>query len=137
MLPNELLVLNEDGTPVPDDPDVLGASVENGEVNLGEAFFNPELVTQFGIEAYLKGLATQQVQEVDHLVVDGVRNLLFDPPAGTDLGATNLQRGRDHGLPDYNQARVDYGLEPRASISEISRTSGGRGRTGSCLRRGE
>ena len=120
MLPNELLLLNADGTPVPDNPDVLGASVINGEVALGEAFFNPALITQFGIEPYLKGLAQQQIQEVDNFIVDGVRNLLFDPPAAIDLGATNLQRGRDHGLPDYNQTRVDFGLDPITSFSQIS-----------------
>lgn len=120
MLPEELLVLNDDGTPVPDDLDVLGAAVVGGEVGLADAFFNPDLITQYGIEPYLKGLSVQQIQEIDNFVVDAVRNLLFDPPAGTDLGATNLQRGRDHGLPDYNQARIDYGLEPRTSFAQIS-----------------
>ena len=120
MLPNELLVQNPDGTPVPDDPDVLGASVINGEVSLGDAFFNPDLTTQFGIEPYLTGLSNQQIQEIDNLIVDGVRNLLFDPPAAIDLGATNLQRGRDHGLADYNQTRVDFGLDARTDFSQIS-----------------
>ena len=120
MLPNELLLLNDDGTSVPDDPDVLGASVENGEVALAEAFFNPQLITEFGIEPYLKGLTTQQIQEIDNLIIDGVRNLLFDPPAAVDLGATNLQRGRDHGLADYNRIRVEFGLEPVTSFAEIS-----------------
>jgi peroxidase len=120
MLPNELLVLNADGTPVADDPDVLGASVVDGQVSLGQAFFNPQLITQFGIEAYLKGLSTQQIQEIDNFIVDGVRNLLFDPPAATDLGATNLQRGRDHGLADYNQVRIDFGLKPVTSFDDIT-----------------
>lgn len=120
MLPNELLLLNPDGTPVDDDDDVLGASVINGEVSLGEAFFNPELITQYGIEVYLQGLAGQQIEEIDNFITDGVRNLLFDPPAAVDLGATNLQRGRDHGLADYNQVRMDYGLEPLMSFSDIS-----------------
>ena len=45
----------------------------------------PELISHYGIEPYLKGLAVQNIQEIDHLIIDGVRNLLFDPPAGTDL----------------------------------------------------
>lgn len=36
-----------------------------------------------------------------------------------DLMAVNIQRGRDHGLPDYNTARVAYGLEPKTSFHDI------------------
>jgi len=110
MLPNELILLNDDGSPVAD-ATLLGSTVSGGEVALGDAFFNPALITHYGIEPYLTGLATQQIQEIDNLIVDGVRNLLFDPPAAIDLGATNLNRGRDHGLADYNQTREDFGLE--------------------------
>lgn len=119
MLPNELLLLDEEGDPV-EDAEILGAIVDNGEVSLGDAFFNPQLITHYGIEPYLKGLAVQQIEEIDNLIVDGVRNVLFDPPAATDLGATNLQRGRDHGLADYNRTRVDFGLDPVTSFSQIS-----------------
>ncbi len=109
MLPDELLRLAEDGTPLPDGP-----------VALGDAFFDPTLITQYGIEPYLKGLAVQNIQEIDVNVVDGVRNLLFDPPAQFDLAATNLQRGRDHGLPDYNQAMQDFGLPPIGSFYDVT-----------------
>ena len=61
-------------------------------------------------------------QEIDTLVVDDVRNFLFGPPGagGFDLASLNIQRGRDHGLPDYNQVRQDMGLEPVASFDEIT-----------------
>ena len=39
---------------------------------------------------------------------------------GLDLVATNIQRGRDHGIPDYNTVRISYGLDPRESFSEIT-----------------
>jgi hypothetical protein len=119
MLPNELQLLDEDGNGI-DDFTALDLEVTGGEVALGDAFFNPELITAVGIEPYLKGLAEQQIQEVDNFLVDGVRTLLFDPPAGVDLGATNLQRGRDHGLPDYNQVRENYGLSRVEGFDEIT-----------------
>ena len=46
------------------------------------------------------------------MVVDDVRNFLFGPPGagGFDLASLNIQRGRDHGLPDYNSVREQLGL---------------------------
>ncbi|MCA9283545.1 MAG: hypothetical protein KDA30_16100, partial [Phycisphaerales bacterium] len=36
------------------------------------------------------------------------------------LLALNLQRGRDHGIPDYNTLRQDYGLAPVVSFDQIT-----------------
>ena len=37
-----------------------------------------------------------------------------------DLSAVNMQRARDHGLPDFNTARVAYGLDPLKSFEELN-----------------
>lgn len=37
-----------------------------------------------------------------------------------DLMAVNIQRGRDHGLPDYNTAREYYGLERISKWEDIN-----------------
>ena len=74
-----------------------------GDLALKDAFFNPDEVQQNGVDSLLLGLAQQESQELDHLLVDGVRNFLFGPPGagGLDLASLNIQRGRDHGLPGY------------------------------------
>lgn len=62
------------------------------------------------------------MQDVDTYVIDDVRNFLFGTPGngGLDLVSLNIQRGRDHGLPTYNQARIELGLTPAATWSEIT-----------------
>jgi peroxidase len=91
-------------------------------IPLKDAFFNPRLLRKSGgIDSILRGLATQQSQEVDNKVVDAVRNFLFGNPGegGFDLASANIQRGRDHGLADYNSIRQAYGLTSLSDFSDI------------------
>lgn len=91
----------------------LGHTLLNNQINrfddngltsipLKEAFFNPGEVSSNGVDSLLRGLILQEAQELDHFIVDGVRDFLF--PAGTgglDLASVNIQRGREVGLPSY------------------------------------
>jgi len=96
-----------------------GKLIEN--VTLQSTFFNISLVIQLGIDVLLQGFATQACQELDSFVVDAVRNFLFNVTSGgMDLIAVNTQRGRDHGIPSYNQVRVALGLQRKANFSQIS-----------------
>lgn len=111
MLSSELLRLNEDGT-----------VADEGNLSLQNAFFNVGALTENGVDSLLRGAATQVAQEVDPFLVDDVRNFPFGPPGsgGFDLAALNIQRGRDHGLADYNTVRVEMGLDPVGSFADIS-----------------
>lgn len=111
MLSTELLRLNETGEPI-----------SEGNLSLSDAFFNPLEILDVGIEPYLRGLASQKCQEVDNEVIDDVRNFLFGAPGsgGFDLASLNIQRGRDHGLPGYNQVRQDYGLPAATTFADIN-----------------
>ncbi len=91
-------------------------------LSLRDAFFNAPVVSQTGIDPILKYLASDRAQEIDTKVVDDVRNFLFGAPGqgGFDLAALNIQRGRDHGLADYNAVRAAYGLPKVTSFSQIT-----------------
>ena len=99
----------------------LDASLQSlGDLSLDGSFFKPATITSLGIEPYLRGLANQRPQEVDAFIVDPVRNFGVGTPAGFDLAALNIQRGRDHGLPSYNQVRIDYRLPAFTRFSQIT-----------------
>lgn len=93
------------------------------EMPLAQAFFNPSVVQSKGIDPLLKYLASDPSSEVDPEVVDSVRNFLFGPPGagGLDLASLNVQRGRDHGLADYNTTRAAYGLPRVTDFGQITR----------------
>ncbi|MGD9688845.1 MAG: peroxidase family protein [Phycisphaerales bacterium] len=110
MLNDQLLRVNPDGS-----------TYAGGNLNLFQAFFNPSIIAEPGsFDALLRGLAAQQANEIDTQAIDGVRNLLFGGTNGRDLIALNIQRGRDHGLPDYNSLRADFGLARVSTFDEIT-----------------
>ncbi len=97
--------------------------VAEGHLLLRDAFFKPErLINEGGIEPVLRGLASRRSQSIDNKLVDDIRNFLFGPPGagGFDLASLNIQRGRDHGLPSYNDVRRAMGLTPASSFSDIT-----------------
>jgi len=111
-LASQVLRLNERGREIPE-----------GHLALRDAFFRPDrIVSEGGIEPILRGLAAQPSQKVDHEVIDEVRNFLFGPPGagGFDLVSLNIQRGRDHGLPSYNDARRALGLAAVSRFEEVN-----------------
>ena len=91
-------------------------------LDLAQAFDNPVPVEQVGIDPILKYLASDTAQTVNTQVIDEVRNMLFGPPGsgGQDLFALDIQRGRDHGLPDYNTVRQAYDLPAVTSFAQIT-----------------
>jgi hypothetical protein len=93
-------------------------------IKFEETFFSsvPKLIQSDGIDPYLAGAATQRMQKLDTKTIDSIRTMLFhrEPTPLIDLAALNIQRGRDHGLPDYNTCRVAYGLSPKSDIRDIT-----------------
>jgi len=102
--------------------DADGNSLPGGPIAFRDAFFTPEPITDDGLEPYLRGMVGTLTSELDTKVNSDLRNFLFGPPGagGLDLVALNIARGRDLGLADYNQARVDFGLAPVTGFDEMT-----------------
>ncbi|KAL9953645.1 hypothetical protein ACROYT_G041095 [Oculina patagonica] len=103
-----------------------GTMSHYGHLALRDVYFSPERVSrEGGIEPLFRGAVRQAAQEVDLKMVDDMRNALFPSglKLGSDLAAKNIQRGRDHGLPDYNTARKALGLKGLSTFSEITKDS--------------
>uniref|UniRef100_V9GVG1 Peroxinectin n=1 Tax=Hydra vulgaris TaxID=6087 RepID=V9GVG1_HYDVU len=105
-----------------------GTPIDEGHAILREVYFKPHrLEREGGLDPLLRGTIKFRSQEVDMLMVDEMRNTLFptsDDSTGThsgfDLAALNIQRGRDHGLADFNTVRKYLGLKAYKSFSEIT-----------------
>lgn len=102
--------------------DVTDQEADGGHLPLQMAFFDPTQISNFGIDTVLRGLASQHSQQIDTYVVDDIRNFLFGAPGsgGFDLASLNIQRGRDHGLPDYNSMRDAFGLAKVDGFHQVS-----------------
>jgi hypothetical protein len=103
-----------------------GAPIAQGPLSLRTSFFDPDsLEAGGGIGPLLKGMTVQRAQEIDVQIVDDVRNFLFGPfgppgATGFDLAALNIQRGRDHGIADYNTLRQTFGFSAALTFADIS-----------------
>uniref|UniRef100_A0A673C7U8 Thyroid peroxidase n=1 Tax=Sphaeramia orbicularis TaxID=375764 RepID=A0A673C7U8_9TELE len=81
------------------------------------------IVKEGGIEPILRGMIGVAARTVspDMLVTEEVAQKLvvLNIPREMDLGSLNLQRGRDHGLPGYNDWRVFCGLSPIKTLDHL------------------
>lgn len=103
--------------------DYDGSEMVQGNIALGEAFYNPQTILYVGgIDAYIKGMATQVQQDLDSKMIDAVRNFDYgsSDKEGTDRAAVTINKGRDIGLPSYNQVRVDLGLPTYRSFDNLT-----------------
>jgi len=103
---------------------VVDASfVEIDTIELAQGFFNPTVIPSIGgIDPIVRYMAVDFAQAIDSTIVGALRNFLFGQPGagGFDLASLNIQRGRDHGLQDYNTVRTDYGLPRVQTFTQIT-----------------
>ncbi|VDI68301.1 Hypothetical predicted protein [Mytilus galloprovincialis] len=68
-------------------------------------------------------LATEPALKIDNFLVEGIRDKLFfiTTPPGSDLYSLNIQRGRDQGVPAYNEWRKFCGLRKYRSFDDFEK----------------
>ncbi|CDF77598.1 Animal heme peroxidase homologue [Chondrus crispus] len=78
-----------------------------------------------GIEQFLRGAMQTKAQEIDVQVHNALRNFLFtgipEEDVFFDLIALNIQRGRDHAIPKFNEIRKSLGIPLAAGFSGITK----------------
>ncbi|XP_062326259.1 thyroid peroxidase [Osmerus eperlanus] len=93
-------------------------------LSLHKTFFSPwRLVKEGGIEPVLRGLlgTAAVIMNTDKLLTDEVteRLVVINIPEKLDLASLNLQRGRDHALPGYNEWRIFCGLSRIKTLDHL------------------
>jgi hypothetical protein len=132
----ELEALAAKGIDVAEDEDGVGL-----EIPLNVAFANPDLLSEAGLGPILAGLGSEREYRNDEQIDNSLRSVLFQiPRQGTadpasclngtklqdcfttvlDLGAIDIQRARDHGIPSYNDLRRAYGLDRRDTFAAVT-----------------
>jgi hypothetical protein len=110
-------------------------------IPLSLAFGNPDLLVEVGVGPVLKALGGEPEYKNDEQIDNQLRSVLFQVPKPdaadpmacmdgktlpdcysvvADLGARDVERTRDHGMPMYNDMRRAYGLPPVSSFTDIT-----------------
>jgi len=94
-----------------DSTSMLSSIIQNSEPYSRASFLDRVTLSLLG----------QPLQNFDKSITSEVTNRLFrgGQPFGMDLVALNVQRGRDHGLPGYNEYRQICGLSKAASFDDL------------------
>ena len=103
-----------------------GTDHEAGRLNLLDGFWDPTEIRDHGLSPLLRGLTSEMAEENDGAIVDELRNVLFGMPGGgpiangTDVASLDIQRGRDHGIADFNTIRGALGLTPITDFNALT-----------------
>ncbi|CAG9535166.1 unnamed protein product [Cercopithifilaria johnstoni] len=74
-----------------------------------------DIVQEYSVDEIVLGMASQIAEGEDAIVVEDLRDFVFGPMHFTrlDVVSSSIMRGRDNGLPSYNELRQSYNLPLR------------------------
>lgn len=100
---------------------IVGAPNEVHAVRLCNAYWNSQESVEEDVDALFRGMASTLSEREDHIMVADLAGDVFGPLefSRRDLGAINIQRARDHGLPDYQEVREAFGLPRLTSYEQM------------------
>uniref|UniRef100_A0A674NMP3 Peroxidasin n=1 Tax=Takifugu rubripes TaxID=31033 RepID=A0A674NMP3_TAKRU len=98
--------------------------IAQGHVSLHRAFFSPfRIVNEGGIDPLLRGLfgVAGKMRVSTQLLNTELTERLFSMShaVALDLAAMNIQRGRDHGIPSYNDYRTFCNLTSAHTFDDL------------------
>ena len=100
--------------------------IPEGNLELHNAFFAPwRLINEGGVDPLLRGLfaTPSKLRLPGQMLNSHLTERLFHHAheVALDLAALNIQRGRDHGLPGYNDWRELCNLRKAESFHDLTR----------------
>lgn len=104
-------------------PNTAPRDIGKNGVRTCNSYWNPQdAVEETDIDPLLMGMASQITEREDNIITPDLRGSVFGPLefSRRDLMAVNIQRGREHGLPDYNTARRSYSLKSVTCRKDIN-----------------
>uniref|UniRef100_A0A8C5HXK5 Ig-like domain-containing protein n=1 Tax=Gouania willdenowi TaxID=441366 RepID=A0A8C5HXK5_GOUWI len=98
--------------------------IHQGHISLHRAFFSPyRIVNEGGIDPLLRGLfsVAGKMRVSTQLLNTELTERLFSMAhaVALDLAAMNIQRGRDHGIPPYNDYRTYCNLSAAQTFDDL------------------
>uniref|UniRef100_A0A8C1ELS4 NAD(P)H oxidase (H2O2-forming) n=1 Tax=Cyprinus carpio carpio TaxID=630221 RepID=A0A8C1ELS4_CYPCA len=89
---------------------------------ISQITFNPNLQSGQDVDELIMGMASQIAEREDNIIVEDLRDYMYGPLrfSRSDAVALTIQRGRDFGLPSYNQIRESLNMRPVNSWNEIN-----------------
>ncbi|XP_073799398.1 dual oxidase 1 isoform X4 [Danio rerio] len=83
---------------------------------------NPHLQSSLDVDELIMGMASQIAEREDNIIVEDLRDYMYGPLrfSRSDAVALTIQRGRDFGLPSYNQIREALSMAPVNSFEDIN-----------------
>ncbi|EEB11263.1 Peroxidase precursor, putative [Pediculus humanus corporis] len=94
----------------------------HGSIRLSDHYNDPTIIEESNnFDDLVRGLASQPQRATDQYLTSEVTDFLFrnGETIGFDLKTIDIQRGRDHGLPSYNDLRAYCGFKRAENFNDF------------------